>query len=72
MGFLRCEFGGLVFGGAYTWRSLFLELYGYVTRLKMRPSGTSPLASYKEGSRLPEAPSRPRQSNAVTTLYPDL
>ena len=27
-GFLRYEFGGLVFGGAYTWRGLFLEFYG--------------------------------------------
>ena len=22
-GFLRCEFGGLIFGGAYTWRAYF-------------------------------------------------
>ena len=27
-GFLRYRFGGLIFGGAYTWRSLFLEFYG--------------------------------------------
>ena len=27
-GFLRCEFGGLIFGGAYTWRGLFSEFYG--------------------------------------------
>ena len=27
-GFLRYEFGGLIFGGAYTWRGLFLEFYG--------------------------------------------
>ena len=27
-GFLRYEFGGLVFGGAYTWRGLFSEFYG--------------------------------------------
>ena len=27
-GFLRCEFGGLLFGGAYTWRGLFSEFYG--------------------------------------------
>ena len=25
--FLRYEFGGLIFGGAYTWRGLFLEFY---------------------------------------------
>ena len=37
--FLRYEFGGLIFGGAYTWRGLFSEFYGifYVTnnRAKM-------------------------------------
>ena len=27
-GFLRYRFGGLIFGGAYTWRGLFLEFYG--------------------------------------------
>ena len=27
-GFLRYRFGGLIFGGAYTWRGLFSELYG--------------------------------------------
>ena len=26
--FLRYKFGGLIFGGAYTWRGLFSELYG--------------------------------------------
>ena len=26
-GFLRYRFGGLIFGGAYTWRGLFLEFY---------------------------------------------
>ena len=26
-GFLRYRFGGLIFGGAYTWRSLFSEFY---------------------------------------------
>ena len=25
--FLRYEFGGLIFGGAYTWRGLFSEFY---------------------------------------------
>ena len=29
-GFLRYEFGGLKFGGAYTWRGLFLEFYGII------------------------------------------
>ena len=27
-GFLRYRFGGLIFGGAFTWRSLFSEFYG--------------------------------------------
>ena len=27
-GVLRYEFGGLTFGGAYTWRGLFSEFYG--------------------------------------------
>ena len=27
-GFLRYDFGGLKFGGAYTWRCLFSEFYG--------------------------------------------
>ena len=26
--FLHYEFGGFIFGGAYTWRGLFLEFYG--------------------------------------------
>ena len=29
-GFLHYEFGGLIFGGAYTWRGLFLEFYSMV------------------------------------------
>ena len=27
-GFLRYDFGGLIFGRAYTWRGLFSEFYG--------------------------------------------
>ena len=27
-GFLHYQFEGLIFGGAYTWRGLFLEFYG--------------------------------------------
>ena len=30
-GFLRYLFGGRIFGGAYTWRGLFLEFYGMPT-----------------------------------------
>ena len=29
-GFLRYRFGGLIFGGAYTWRGLFSEFYGHL------------------------------------------
>ena len=32
-GFLRYRFGGLIFGGAYTWRGLFSEFYGTLKRL---------------------------------------
>ena len=33
-GFLRYEFGGLIFGGAYTWRGLFSEFYGTTVNAK--------------------------------------
>ena len=29
-GFLHYRFGGLIFGGAYTWRGLFSEFYGII------------------------------------------
>ena len=29
---MRYEFGGLIFGGAYTWRGLFSEFYGMICR----------------------------------------
>ena len=32
-GFLRYEFGGLIFGGAYTWKGLFSEFYGIIDRI---------------------------------------
>ena len=32
-GFLRYEFGGLIFGGAYTWRGLFSVFYGIYLKL---------------------------------------
>ena len=32
-GFLRYDFGGLIFGGAYRWRGLFSEFYGTVEAL---------------------------------------
>ena len=31
-GFLRYDFGRLIFGGAYTWRGLFSEFYGIYER----------------------------------------
>ena len=31
-GFLRYEFGGLIFGGASTWRDLFSEFYGILLK----------------------------------------
>ena len=35
-GFLRYDFGGLIFGGAYTWRGLFSEFYGIIqTKVKL-------------------------------------
>ena len=33
-GFLRYEFGGLIFGGAYTWRGLFSDFYGNCFRAR--------------------------------------
>ena len=32
-GFLLYRFGGLIFGGAYTWRDLFSEFYGISSHL---------------------------------------
>ena len=32
--FLRYEFGGLIFGGAYTWRGLFSEFYGILLGIR--------------------------------------
>ena len=33
-GFLRYGFGGLMFGGVYTWRGLFSEFYGVLERVQ--------------------------------------
>ena len=41
-GFLRYDFGGLIFGGAYTWRGLFSQFYGMSFR-----SVKSPKRAYK-------------------------
>ena len=32
-GFLRYRFGGLIFGGAFTWRGLFSEFYGMLQEI---------------------------------------
>ena len=57
-GFLRYDFGGLIFGGAYTWRGLFSEFYGSsfmsckfwyvflpVFKVKIRLQNTQPLVT---------------------------
>ena len=31
-GFLRYEFGGLIFGGGHTWRGLFSQFYGILSK----------------------------------------
>ena len=33
-GFLRYDFGGLIFRGVYTWRGLFWEFYGILMLLQ--------------------------------------
>ena len=38
-GFLRYEFGGHIFGGAYTWRGLFSEFYG-ISKIKWNLSSS--------------------------------
>ena len=35
-GFLRYEFEGLIFGGAYTWRGLFSEFHGSLSNLILK------------------------------------
>ena len=32
-GFLRYDFGGLIFGGAFTWRGLFSDFYGMLHKV---------------------------------------
>ena len=32
-GFLRYDFGGLIFGGAFSWRGLFSEFYGMLHKV---------------------------------------
>ena len=54
-GFLRYWFGGLIFGGAYTWRGLFSEFYGnenktlilLVCRLNLSPKNRTVMISFE-------------------------
>ena len=32
---MRYRFGGLIFGGAYTWRGLFSEFYGIIQNVSV-------------------------------------
>ena len=42
-GFFRYEFEGLTFGGAYTWRGLFSEFYGILTKSPSHPEESTAL-----------------------------
>ena len=42
-GFLRYEFEGLIFGGAYTLRGLFSEFYGILTKSPSHPEESTAL-----------------------------
>ena len=42
---MRYEFGGLIFGGAYTWRGLFSEFYGISSKYKCAKSFVPPSVS---------------------------
>ena len=41
-GFLRYDFGELIFGGAYTWRGLFSEFYGTLPYPKTKKTKNYP------------------------------
>ena len=43
-GFLLYDFGGLIFGGAYTWRGLFSKFYGISVVLDIVGRHLAPLA----------------------------
>ena len=45
-GFLRYEFGGLIFGGAYTRRALFSEFYGILGQLRTDDEEITPCVRY--------------------------
>ena len=51
-GFLRYEFGGLIFRGAYTWRGLFSEFYGILKTVDNHIDNDKIMANLKEYLRL--------------------
>ena len=48
-GFLHYEFGGLIFGGAYTWRGLFSEFYDIEREPSKSTSSGAWLPEYRSG-----------------------
>ena len=40
---MRYRFGGLIFGGAYTWRGLFSEFYGIINTANTKRGRTDKL-----------------------------
>ena len=50
-GFLRYRFGGLIFGGAYTWKGLFSEFYGSYTLPSCHVTGyPAPVVTWRKSS----------------------
>ena len=45
-GFLRYEFGGLIFGGSYKRRGLFSEFYGILGQLRAEDEEITPCVRY--------------------------
>ena len=45
-GFLRYDFGGLIFGEAYTWRGLFSEFYGGAIPKNRTNDRIGPISSF--------------------------
>ena len=65
-GFLRSEFGGLIFGGGYIWRGLFSEFYGN-RKTKKNFVATHPLSGSKAISLGSSSP----KDSTVCWLLPD-
>ena len=60
-GFLRSEFGGLIFGGGYIWRGLFSEFYGNTKKKKT----LWPLTPYQDPKRYLQVHQVPRIAQFV-------